>query len=33
MTMTSGLQFDESYEDVISDANMLFIAGDIPTFF
>jgi CubicO group peptidase (beta-lactamase class C family) len=29
LTMTSGLQFDESYEDATSDANMLFVADDM----
>ena len=31
MTMTSGLQFDESYEDATSDANMLFVADDMAS--
>jgi CubicO group peptidase (beta-lactamase class C family) len=29
MTMTSGLQFDESYVEATSDANMLFVADDM----
>ncbi len=29
LTMTSGLQFDESYDDATSDANMLFVADDM----
>lgn len=32
LTMTSGLQFDESYEDATSDANMLFVADDMAEF-
>lgn len=31
LTMTSGLQFDESYEDATSDANMLFVADDMAS--
>jgi len=31
MTMTSGLQFDESYEEATSDANMLFIADNMAS--
>ncbi len=31
MTMTSGLEFDESYEDATSDANMLFVADDMAS--
>lgn len=29
LTMTSGLQFDESYDDATSDANMLFVADNM----
>lgn len=32
LTMTSGLQFDESYEAATSDANMLFVADDMAGF-
>lgn len=31
LTMTSGLEFDESYENATSDANMLFVADDMAS--
>ncbi len=32
LNMTSGLDFSETYDDPVSDANMLFVADDMATF-